>query len=448
MTRKLRGVHPPADSRPIGTPVLFNGRRVRRDGPGTVPITDARAHLGGQQKSGRTLDDLAALTALPRPVLSVVLRHDSSNVDAEVARRILAIPVGPLPATETAPALGAQRRLRALAAMGHPPAALATAMKVPEQTVTGLLAALPESRTIPAALWRAIDATYDELSMTVGPDSALRDRARTDGWVPPLGWDDEEIDDPRARAHSPRAALGIDEVAIIRRVCNDHRVNLSPGEVDLILDLAARSRWSIQRLADVLGSSVETADQRLRRYVKRSGLKQQETITKYLGLARNSSGVCPDCHKCVYATEQDARRAARGLTSEQDRQYAYPCPVTAGSWHTGGRLAAARAAALQPPAAVPGRPVEAATTNWLGPARNSSDVCPACHKYAYATEDAARRATRSLRSMHAYPCPVTAGMWHTGGRLAAARVTVTQPAAAPVIELSRSRTAVSLGTVA
>jgi hypothetical protein len=46
---------------------------------------------------------------------------------------------------------------------------------------------------------------YDELAMTPGPSTRARDAAARRGWVPPLAWDDDEIDDPQARpARGPR----------------------------------------------------------------------------------------------------------------------------------------------------------------------------------------------------------------------------------------------------
>ena len=53
---------------------------------------------------------------------------------------------------------------------------------------------------------RAVVALYDRLSM-IKPEGWVADRARNIAirkqWVPPLAWDDEQLDDPDARPHVP-----------------------------------------------------------------------------------------------------------------------------------------------------------------------------------------------------------------------------------------------------
>lgn len=251
--------------------VVFHDRRVRRDGEGTVAINETRSHLKYLRSSGRTLEHLSDLTGLSVAVLRVVLQHKGTGVDREVSSRIMAVPFGPAPGETQVPSIGAQRRLQALAAMGHPLETFANRLRNGSSIAAKLLTKSPDALLVPIELWLAIDQIYDELAMVPGPDPALRDRARADGWVTALAWDEDEIDNPRAHPHptAPSITLGIDEIAIERRLNHDHSVILSPDETQVIIRLASEGRLCLEDLAAVLGSSVATAERRLRRFRSR-----------------------------------------------------------------------------------------------------------------------------------------------------------------------------------
>ena len=52
-----------------------------------------------------------------------------------------------------------------------------------------------------ASTAEAVRAVYDQLAMIPGPSKRNRDRARKLGYVPPLAWDDDELDDPEAEPY-------------------------------------------------------------------------------------------------------------------------------------------------------------------------------------------------------------------------------------------------------
>lgn len=91
-------------------------------------------------------------------------------------------------------ATGTARRIRALLAIGwtheHLHAATGIATR---RHVKG------DKGRVTRRTHEAIAGLYDRLSMTPGPSEQNRARARRLGWVPPLAWDDELIDDPTAR---------------------------------------------------------------------------------------------------------------------------------------------------------------------------------------------------------------------------------------------------------
>ena len=91
---------------------------------------------------------------------------------------------------------GVSRRLRALVALGYSQSEFARQLDVDPSRVSKLTIGYRVS--VNAATAAAVTALYDRLSMTPGPSRAARDFAHRRGWMPPLAWDDETIDDPLA----------------------------------------------------------------------------------------------------------------------------------------------------------------------------------------------------------------------------------------------------------
>jgi len=121
-------------------------------------------------------------------------------------------PAGCAAVTQTAAQVdagGAMWRLRSLIAMGHDAGRIAAALKLSPQLVEKVLrgqagAISAELRDLVCQLW---DAWWDkrppELSRSdrraVG---AARRRAERCGWCPPLGLDEDELDEPGYRPYS------------------------------------------------------------------------------------------------------------------------------------------------------------------------------------------------------------------------------------------------------
>lgn len=88
-------------------------------------------------------------------------------------------------------ALGTQRRIQALAALGWSTRRVAEAAGWSSHaTVRNML----HANQVRRANAEKIAEVYERLCMTVGPSAAVRRRAVENGWPPPLAWDD--IDDP------------------------------------------------------------------------------------------------------------------------------------------------------------------------------------------------------------------------------------------------------------
>lgn len=121
-------------------------------------------------------------------------------------RRALRLLHGPI----KVPALGAQRRIRALQALGWPLTAVAAELKCQPGALSALL--YRERATMTADLHRRIDNIYRRLCMTLGPSVRVRTRALRDGYAPPLAWDDIDTDPTPVRIDDPGRASRADYV--------------------------------------------------------------------------------------------------------------------------------------------------------------------------------------------------------------------------------------------
>jgi hypothetical protein len=97
--------------------------------------------------------------------------------------------------TRRVDACGVRRRIRALAALGWSFPDLAA-----QPEMRGVHRTVPQKLTRAEVVWADTAADvrrlYDRLSMTPGGSAHAARRARKAGWLPPLAWDDERLDDP------------------------------------------------------------------------------------------------------------------------------------------------------------------------------------------------------------------------------------------------------------
>ncbi|MCW2757010.1 MAG: hypothetical protein JWO46_756 [Nocardioidaceae bacterium] len=107
------------------------------------------------------------------------------------------------------PALGSQRRIQALAALGWSYTEIAAAAGMTHRNHIRRIVVGQKGRPcryLSRKTAAAIAAAFDKLSMTI-PDQRLSGRtrawARRQGWAPPLAWDDDTIDDPTVRPAGP-----------------------------------------------------------------------------------------------------------------------------------------------------------------------------------------------------------------------------------------------------
>lgn len=188
----------------------YQRNRKRQRGYGRAAYVDAepaRAHLRALGAAGIGWRRAAELAGLSSSVVSKLLYGrtgcaPSKRIRAATAEKILAVEVSADALADKAvvDATGTRRRLRALVAIGWTQSQLAELLGLTPNNFGPLVHG---RSSVTAARRRAVVQLYDELWDKPPADDALarksRRYAQRQGWVPPLAWDDDEIDNPAAR---------------------------------------------------------------------------------------------------------------------------------------------------------------------------------------------------------------------------------------------------------
>jgi len=134
----------------------------------------------------------------------------ATRVHVAHARRLLAVTPSALQRVGARrDAAGARRRLRALTAMGHPAVSLARRLHVPPSAVRAVIGG--RAATVTVAMHVAVCELYEQI-WDLRPfertpaerraAAAARTRAARHGWPPPMGLDDDRIDDPNYQSRT------------------------------------------------------------------------------------------------------------------------------------------------------------------------------------------------------------------------------------------------------
>jgi hypothetical protein len=164
---------------------------------------------------------------------------------------------------------GALRRVRALHRLGWTQSEIARRLGMPE----GNLAYLAHRKQIRRTLHDRVVAVYDELSMTRGPSVRARMWAERHDWPPPLGWDDDTIDDPKARPKvNPRVEVYrfVDEIAVGEAMAG-RRVDLTKWERREVVRRLVEQGANASQVADRLHILPDAAQKLISRTRTRDG---------------------------------------------------------------------------------------------------------------------------------------------------------------------------------
>ena len=239
-----------------------------------VDAEPTRARLAELAAAHVPIRALARAAALSDTGVKAILDGSRTHVQQLTAARVAKTSLRGIYAEQPSghvPRVGAVRRVQALMAMGWSHQELDRA-GVPNTarllTGTGNLVTIQR--------WREISELYDRLSMTPGPSPQTRGWAKTLGYAPPLAWDEDTIDDPRAQPHgkdeehSPGQVI---DMVAIRRTLDEPGTNaaLTPQEqVIAMRAMAARGRSDAH-----IGERLGVSDRTVLRWRHRDGIPAQ-----------------------------------------------------------------------------------------------------------------------------------------------------------------------------
>ncbi len=171
------------------------------------PYVDAepvRQHLRTLMAGGIGYQQICTLSGVHCSVISKLLYgtngRPKTKLRPAIAAKLLAVELGAscIPRGHV-DATGVRRRIQALTCLGWTFAEQARRVGWDRRNFTSLLA----QQRVRHDTAKKIAELYDELSMTVAPAGHGATKARAwaqrHGWLPPLAWDDDEIDDPGVR---------------------------------------------------------------------------------------------------------------------------------------------------------------------------------------------------------------------------------------------------------
>jgi DNA-binding CsgD family transcriptional regulator len=205
-----------------------------------VDAEPARQHVKALLAGGMSIIQIQNLSGVDRTAVRVLLgnfpgRKASTQVRAETASRLLRTRLdrGSCIAG-LVPAAGTQRRLQALRALGY------TGLYLAERFGYGPHRGLQMSRKplVRAVTAHRVAELYQELADTPGPSSRAREYARHRGWLLPIWWDDDSIDDPQTapegtRTYRQAGRVLVDDVTLPRaaRIALMTRRGLTTAEI-------------------------------------------------------------------------------------------------------------------------------------------------------------------------------------------------------------------------
>jgi len=178
------------------------GKRFAAPGPARRHLLDV---MGTHEIS---LATAALLSGVGTSTLASVLYPEHAaygghlHVDTAAAVLALRVDLNRVPDGALLSSAGTRRRLEGLVAFGWPLTMMDDLLGLPINT----LAQWRRRGRVTAAHARTVRDIYDDLSMQPGPSRIARRRAQSAGWLPPLAWNDEDLDNPKA-ARRPRRVL-------------------------------------------------------------------------------------------------------------------------------------------------------------------------------------------------------------------------------------------------
>jgi hypothetical protein len=223
-----------------------------------MPVELVRARVLALRAAGVSQRALAEAAGCSGTHVRDIERASFATVQHRIALRLLEVRFETVIArrcrpNDRVPAVGAIRRVRALLALGHTHAVI-TAAGGPGWSSVNVTADADRGWTY-LRVHEAACAAYRALSAVPGTSARTRTRAAAAGYLPPLCWDDEDLDEPAATPHTSPVEdgpLDLDEFMWLVRGGEDlARAAARCGAAVATVERAARRAVPVRQ--DVLG---------------------------------------------------------------------------------------------------------------------------------------------------------------------------------------------------
>lgn len=161
--------------------------------PRLVDADMLRRHVKALVREGMTRSDIARAAGVDHETVRFIL-GGARQVNVKTFRALAAVTPSGQSETFMRRDLAA-RKIRALAAIGHPLKFIAAELGMRPQALANIIHDYrPHQNRVTRETWDAVSALYDRLHMTPGPSNATRNIAAKRGWPVPLAY--EDIEDP------------------------------------------------------------------------------------------------------------------------------------------------------------------------------------------------------------------------------------------------------------
>jgi len=173
-----------------------------------VSAAPVREHVRKLRVAGGTYAAIAQAADAGAMTVHRIVNADESTVQAEVARRLLAVTEADMAGTHPGPG-GTMWRLRALVAMGHTCSRMAAATGIPPATLRRIVRG--EALTISPQLDQAVIELFEVWWDKTPPRRTRREELAADGarkraalndWPTPAGLDEDDLERPGYQPHS------------------------------------------------------------------------------------------------------------------------------------------------------------------------------------------------------------------------------------------------------
>lgn len=178
---------------------------------GTVPVAEVAEHIQHLMDAGVSQYSIARTAGVSWYTLNRIRHGERDKVLAVTAKKILEVRpqrITDIPECALVDPTGLMRRLRALTAIGYTANHLSRELGM---SATQVLRYLQGVESVRFESDKAVKELFDRLQMSPLPRGRSTSRAMNDaarnGWVPPLAWDENSIDDPAAEPFGVRVEL-------------------------------------------------------------------------------------------------------------------------------------------------------------------------------------------------------------------------------------------------